>query len=51
MGFLRWIGGIAVVFWLLGVIFRIGGVLIHWLLLAAAIVFIIDLFTGRRSRD
>lgn len=51
MTILRWLGGIVVAFWLLGLIFRIGGVLIHWLLLVAAIVFIVDAFTGRRTRS
>ena len=48
MTLLRWIGGIVVFFWVLGLIFRIGGTLIHWLLLVAAIVFIYDVITGRR---
>ena len=50
MGFLRWIGGIVVLFWVLGLIFRIGGLMIHWLLLIAVIVFIWDMFTRRGSR-
>ncbi|MBZ9687717.1 lmo0937 family membrane protein [Clostridium estertheticum] len=48
MGFLRWIGGIVVFFWALGLIFRIGGSMIHLLLIVAAIVFIVDLFLGKR---
>ena len=48
MGFLRWIGGIVVAFWALGLIFRIGGSMIHTLLIIAAIVFIVDLIFGRR---
>ena len=39
MGFLRWLGGIVVLFWLLGLIFKIGGGFIHILLVVAAIVF------------
>ncbi|MDD7793914.1 DUF5670 family protein [Clostridium sp. 'White wine YQ'] len=50
MTLLRWLGAIVVAVWLLGLIFRIGGVLIHWLLLAAAIVFIVDLFVGRKEK-
>ncbi len=50
MGLLKWIGGIVVCFWLLGLMFRIGGGLIHLLLLVAAIVFIID-FVKRKVRD
>lgn len=48
MGLLRWIGGIVVFFWLLGLIFRIGGGMIHLLLIIAAIVFIIDMISGKR---
>lgn len=48
MGLLRWIGGIVVFFWILGFIFKIGGGMIHILLLIAAIIFIVDLITGKR---
>ena len=48
MGLLRWIGGIVVFFWILGLIFRIGGGMIHLLLVIAAIVFIIDLVIGKK---
>jgi len=48
MGFLRWLGGIVVFFWVLGLIFRIGGGMIHILLVIAVIVFIVDLIVGRR---
>lgn len=51
MTLLRWIGAIVVVFWVLGLLFRIGGLLINWLLLIAAIVFIVDLVTGRKHRE
>lgn len=36
-------------FWLLGLIFKIGGSLIHLLLIIAGIIFIIQLITGKRS--
>ncbi|WP_143331281.1 lmo0937 family membrane protein [Clostridium peptidivorans] len=49
MGILRLIGGIVVLFWLLGIIFSIGGNLIHLLLLIAAIVFVVDALFGRRK--
>ena len=49
MGFLRWLGGIVVFFWLLGMLFKIGGGLIHTLLIVAAVVFLIDFITGRMS--
>ena len=47
MGLLRWIGGIVVVFWLLGFIFKIGGSMIHLLLIIAAVVFIVDMISGK----
>ena len=40
---------ILVVLWLLGLVFQIGGGLIHILLVIAAIVLIYNLVTGRRS--
>ncbi len=48
MGFLRWLGGIVVFFWLLGLLFRVGGSMIHLLLVVAAVVFIIDKVSGGR---
>lgn len=36
------------IFWLLGLIFKIGGGLIHLVLVVAGIIFIIQLLTGRR---
>ena len=50
MGFLRWLGGIVVFFWVLGLIFRIGGGMIHTLLVVAAIVFIVDMISGKKIR-
>ncbi|MBU3158547.1 lmo0937 family membrane protein [Clostridium frigoris] len=49
MGFLRWIGGIIVFFWALGLIFKIGGGMIHILLVIAVIVFILDMISGRKK--
>ena len=49
MRFLRWLGGIVVLIWLLGLLFRIGGSLIHILLVVAVIVFIFDIITGKRN--
>lgn len=48
MAFLRWLGGFVVLFWLIGLIFRIGGSLINILLLVAAIIFVIDVIFGRK---
>ncbi|WP_186428922.1 MULTISPECIES: lmo0937 family membrane protein [unclassified Clostridium] len=49
MGILRWIGGIVVLFWIIGLIFRIGGSLIHLLLIIAAVIFVVDALFGRRK--
>ncbi len=46
MAFLRWLGGFIVFFWLLGLLFKIGGGLIHILLVIAVIVFLVDFITG-----
>ncbi len=37
------------VLWLLGLVAHIGGALIHLLLVAAVVVFLINLVTGRRT--
>ncbi|WP_312884136.1 lmo0937 family membrane protein [Clostridium psychrophilum] len=42
-------GGIIVFFWIMGFIFKIGGSLIHMLLVLAVIVFIADKISGKRS--
>lgn len=47
MGFLRWLGGIVVFFWLVGLIFKIGGGMINILLVVAAIVFLVDFISGK----
>lgn len=41
--------GILLVLWLLGFSMNVGGGLIHALLVIAAIVFLFNLFSGRRS--
>lgn len=43
------IASVLVVLWLVGLLANFGGGLIHLLLLIAAIVFVVQLFTGRRS--
>ena len=50
MGILRFIGGIVVFFWLLGLLFKIGGTAIHILLIVAAAVFIFDAIFRRPGR-
>ncbi|WP_234125137.1 lmo0937 family membrane protein [Clostridium hydrogenum] len=49
MNILKWIGAVVLFFWILGIIFRIGGMFIHWLLVIAAIVFIVDFFMGKKT--
>lgn len=49
MTFLRWLGGFVVLFWLIGLIFRLGGSLINILLLVAALIFVIDALFGKRK--
>ena len=48
MGLLRWLAGVLIIFWLLGLILNIGGGLIHTLIVIAVIVFIFDTIGGRR---
>ncbi|MCB2353235.1 lmo0937 family membrane protein [Clostridium estertheticum] len=48
MGLLRWIGGIVVFFWVVGFISKIGGGLIHMLLVIAVIVFLVDKISRKR---
>lgn len=40
--------GILLVLWLLGLVANVGGGLVHLLLVIAAVVFLINLITGRR---
>jgi len=47
MGLLRWLAGILIIFWLLGLVLHIGGGLIHILIVIAVIVFIFDIIGGR----
>ncbi|NLM36338.1 MAG: hypothetical protein GX206_12935 [Clostridiales bacterium] len=49
MTILRWIGGFVVFFWLLGLLFRIGGSLINILLVVAAVIFTVDVIFGRNK--
>ncbi len=41
--------GILILFWILGLVFEIGGGIIHILLVIALIVFIWNMVTGRRK--
>lgn len=50
MGRLLWIIIVAlIVFWVLGLVLKIGGGLIHILLVIALIVFILNMISGRKS--
>ncbi|MFJ8063437.1 lmo0937 family membrane protein [Psychrobacillus sp. NPDC096426] len=50
MGKILWtIIVILIVLWLLGLVLKIGGGLIHGLLIIAGIIFVIQLVAGRRS--
>lgn len=42
--------GLLVLFWILGLVFEIGGALINILLVIALIVFIFNMITGRNKR-
>jgi len=50
MGLLRWIGAIVVCFWVLGLIFSLGGSMVHILLVVAAIMFVLDMILGRKLK-
>ncbi|WP_342664276.1 lmo0937 family membrane protein [Aneurinibacillus terranovensis] len=50
MGILRIILFVVLAIWLIGFLFKIAGAAIHILLIVAAILFIIDLVSGRKSR-
>ncbi|MCB2295708.1 lmo0937 family membrane protein [Clostridium algoriphilum] len=47
MGLLRWLAGILIIFWLLGLVLHIGGGLIHILIVIVVILFIFDVIGGR----
>jgi len=49
MGLLRWLAGILLIFWLLGLVLNMGGGLIHILIVIAVILFVFDVI-GRRGR-
>lgn len=49
MNFLKWLGGIVVLFWLIGLLFKIGGNLINLLLLVAVFIFVVDAIWGRKK--
>jgi hypothetical protein len=48
LGFLRWLGGIVVFFWVAGFLFRFAGRFFNLLLIVAAIVYLYDFFFVRK---
>ncbi|MHA6259853.1 lmo0937 family membrane protein [Sporosarcina sp. CAU 1771] len=50
MGRILWlIIMVLIAFWVIGLVAKIGGGLIHFLLLIAGVIFIIQLISGKRS--
>ncbi|WP_185750744.1 DUF5670 family protein [Clostridium sp. KNHs214] len=49
MNFLRWLGSIIFLFWVIALIFKVGGYLINLLLALAIIVFILDVILNRKK--
>lgn len=45
MEFLKVIGGAVIIFWGIGLMFKIGGKLINLLLIVAAVIFLINFFS------
>ncbi|MCB2294520.1 lmo0937 family membrane protein [Clostridium algoriphilum] len=50
MVFLHWVCGILISFWAWGLVFKIGGGMIHMLLVIAVIVFIMAMDSGKGGR-
>lgn len=48
-GILRTVILVLIALWLIGLIFKVGGALIHILLLVAGIIFVFQLITGKRK--
>lgn len=49
MSFLKWLGGFVILFWLIGLIFKIGGSIINILLIFAALIFVLDALFGKKK--
>jgi Flp pilus assembly protein TadB len=48
--FMLWtILAVLLVLWLIGLVLKIGGALIHLILVVALVIFVINLLTGRRT--
>ena len=46
---LRWFAGFILLFFIISLIFKIGGALINMLILIASIIFIVDAIIGRKK--
>lgn len=50
MGNILWtLIGLLLLFWVIGVVAKIGGAIIHFLLVVAVIIFVINLILGRKK--
>ncbi len=49
MGLLMSIAAVLVAFWIAGLVLHLFGGLIHLFLVAAAVLFVVGMFTGRRT--
>lgn len=50
MGKILWtLIGLLILFWIIGFVAKIGGAVIHFLLVAAVIIFVINLILGRNK--
>lgn len=49
MTFFRWLGGFIFLFWMISLIFKIGGTLANILLLISGAIFAIDLILDKKS--
>lgn len=50
MGNILWtLIGLLLLFWVIGVVAKIGGAVIHFLLVVAVIIFVINLILGRKK--
>ena len=51
MSFLKGLGGIVALIWVLGILFKVGGNLIHILVVVAVIIFMVDMITGKQKNS
>lgn len=51
MNFLRWLGSLIFLFWIMTLIFRVGGILVNLLLALAIVIFILDMLLNRQKAN